>query len=162
MAIRTGIGLDAHRFVAGRQLVLGGVELDHAMGLAGHSDADVLTHAIMDALLGAVAAGDIGGLFPDSDPAWKDARSVDLLVQVTRRVRDMGGRILHVDATVIAEAPRIAPHVAAMRKTLAAALDTPVESVSVKATTLEKMGALGRKEGMSALAIATVETMETG
>jgi len=158
MAIRTGIGIDAHRFVAGRRLVLGGVDVEFELGLEGHSDADVLTHAIMDALLGAVAAGDIGCLFPDTDPAWKDARSIELLAQVAARVRKEGGEIVHIDTTVIAEEPRIRPYVPAMRECLAKELGMPLSSVSIKATTLEKMGALGRKEGMSALAIATVET----
>jgi len=159
MAIRTGIGLDAHRFAPDRRLVLGGVTIDFPRGLQGHSDADVLTHAIMDALLGAVAAGDIGCLFPDTDPAWKDADSLDLLTRTAAVVRQRAA-IVHIDATIMAEEPRLRPHIGAMRRRLADTLGLDADDVSVKATTLEKMGALGRKEGMSALAIATVETRE--
>jgi 2-C-methyl-D-erythritol 2,4-cyclodiphosphate synthase len=155
------MGIDAHRFCTGRPLVLGGVDVEFSRGLEGHSDADVLTHAIMDALLGAVAGGDIGCLFPDTDPAWKDARSVDMLTEVARRVRAEGAELVHIDATLVAEEPKIRPYVQAMRECLAKALAMPVASVSIKATTVEKMGALGRREGMSALAIATVETTGT-
>jgi 2-C-methyl-D-erythritol 2,4-cyclodiphosphate synthase len=140
--------------------VLGGVELDFPRGLAGHSDADVLTHAVMDALLGAVAGGDIGRLFPDTDPAWKDARSTGLLKRVAREVERRGAVITSIDATVLAEEPKLEPHIAAMQECLARVLDLDVGAVSVKATTLEGMGAVGRKEGVSALAIATVETAE--
>ena len=153
---RTGIGFDAHRFVDGRPLVLGGVVVPHPQGLAGHSDADVVAHALADALLGAAADGDIGRHFPDSDPRWKDADSLDLLRRVCGRLEASGWRVGNVDVTVIAEAPKLAPHVEAMRERLAAALGASVEQVSVKATTVEGMGALGRGEGIAAMAVATV------
>lgn len=155
--IRTGIGFDIHRFGKGRPLVLGGVTIPHPAGLDGHSDADALCHAVMDALLGAVADGDIGMHFPNTDPRWKDARSLALLKMVTARLRRRGARILSVDSTVLAEAPRLAPHVAAMRAKLAGALGVPTDRVSVKATTLERLGALGRGEGLAAMAVATVD-----
>jgi len=160
--IRTGIGFDAHRFGPGRRLVLGGVEIPGAPGLEGHSDADVLCHAIMDAILGAAADGDIGGHFPDTDPAWKGARSVWMLETVVRRAAALGYRVANVDATVIAEAPRLAPHVPAMRAALAAALGAGAGRVSIKATTVEGMGALGRGEGMAALAVATLDNGPPG
>ena len=158
--IRTGTGIDAHRFAEGRALVLGGVPIDHSRGLAGHSDADVLTHAIMDALLGATADGDIGQHFPDTASEWKGARSVELLETVAERVRSQGFRVNHIDATVMAEQPKLAPHIVAMREQLAAAMGVPLDRVSVKATTVERMGAIGREEGMAALATATVEREE--
>ena len=133
---------------------------DHA-GLAGHSDADVLCHAIADAILGAKADGDIGTHFPDTDPSWKDACSIDLLRKVGERVRRGNAAIVHVDATVIAEAPKLRPHIAAMRKRIADALELEFTAVSVKATTVEKMGALGREEGMAAMAVATLEDRST-
>lgn len=157
---RNGIGFDAHRFAPGRQLVLGGVLIPHPMGLDGHSDADVLCHAIADALLGAVAAGDIGQHFPDTDPTWKDARSVDLLREVAAIVRSTDARIVNVDATVIAQQPRLAPHIGNMRANLADAMGIQADRVSVKATTVEKMGALGREEGIGAMAVAMVEQSE--
>ncbi len=157
MMYRNGIGFDAHRFAPGRPLVLGGVEIEHALGLAGHSDADVLCHAIADALLGAVAEGDIGRHFPDTDPAWKDARSLDLLREVASIVRSTDARIVNVDATVIAQRPRLAPRISEMRANLAEAMGIPAERVSVKATTVERMGAFGREEGIGAMAVATVE-----
>lgn len=156
--IRTGLGYDAHRLVEGRRLVLGGVEIPHSMGLLGHSDADVLAHAVMDALLGAAADGDIGRHFPDSDPEWKDADSIGLLRAVTARLSSLGFSIVNVDSTVVAEAPKLAPHIAAMRERLAAAMGVPAGAVSVKATTVEGMGAIGRREGISAMAIATIES----
>lgn len=155
--IRTGIGFDTHRFVKGRKLVLGGVAIEHKAGLDGHSDADVLCHAIADALLGAIADGDIGTHFPNTDPAWKDACSIDLLRKVAACVKAAGATINNVDATVVAEQPRISPHVPKMRDNLANALGIPAGRVSVKATTAETMGALGRQEGMAAMAVATVE-----
>jgi 2-C-methyl-D-erythritol 2,4-cyclodiphosphate synthase len=154
--IRTGIGFDAHRLVAGRRLVLGGVEIPHATGLLGHSDADVLAHALADALLGAVADGDIGTHFPDRDARWRDADSLDLLRQVAERLRAAGWRVVNADATVMAEAPRLAPHIPGMRARLASALGVGTAAVSVKATTLEGLGAVGRREGITALAVATV------
>ncbi len=154
--IRTGIGFDAHRLVEGRVLILGGVAIPHAVGLLGHSDADVLTHAIMDALLGAVADGDIGRHFPDTDPKWKGADSLHLLRQVVARLTSLGWSVQNVDATVLAEAPKLAPHVAQMRERLAEAMGVDSGAISVKATTVEGMGAIGRREGISVMAVATV------
>jgi 2-C-methyl-D-erythritol 2,4-cyclodiphosphate synthase len=154
---RCGIGFDIHRFAEGRRLVLGGVEIPGGPGLLGHSDADVLCHAVADALLGAVAAGDIGQHFPDTDPRWKDADSLKLLAQAAAVVRQRGGRIVNVDATVLAERPKIAPHADAMRRNIAGAIGVPVDAVSLKATTLERLGALGRQEGIAAMAVASVE-----
>jgi 2-C-methyl-D-erythritol 2,4-cyclodiphosphate synthase len=154
MSFRIGQGFDSHALAAGRRLVIGGVEIAHAKGLAGHSDADVLIHAICDALLGAAALGDIGRHFPDSDPKYKDADSRALLRAVAKKVREAGYDIANVDATVIAEAPRLAPHIPAMVKNLAADLGVGEREVNVKAKTAEKMGALGRGEGIAAQAIA--------
>jgi 2-C-methyl-D-erythritol 2,4-cyclodiphosphate synthase len=153
---RTGIGYDVHRFEAGRPLVLGGVEIPAERGLAGHSDADALAHAITDALLGAVALGDIGQHFPPTDPRWKDCSSLEFLRRVRALLDEQRARIVNIDATVIVESPRLAPHVPAMRERLAAALGMEVSAVSVKATTHESIGALGRGEGIAALAVATV------
>ena len=153
---RTGIGYDIHRLVAGRPQILGGVELSHTMGQQGHSEADELTHAIKDALLGAVADGDIGRHFPDSDPRWQGADSLALLRQVVARLAANGWRVGNVDATVLAEAPRLAPHIATIRARLAEALGVPVTAVSVKATTVAGLGANGRREGIAAMAVATV------
>jgi 2-C-methyl-D-erythritol 2,4-cyclodiphosphate synthase len=155
-SIRTGLGYDAHRLVAGRPLVLGGVDIPHPAGLLGHSDADVLTHALMDALLGAAAEGDIGRHFPDRDPRWKGADSIALLRAVVARLAAKGHAIVNADATVMAEAPKLAPYIPAMRQRLAEAMGVPVDAVSVKATTVEGMGAIGRREGISAMAIATI------
>jgi len=154
--IRTGIGYDSHRLVADRPLVLGGVRIDHTHGLMGHSDADVLIHAICDALLGAVADGDIGQHFSDKDPQWKDVDSTLLLSRVVERLSRAGWRILNTDATVIAEAPKLHPHVAAMRQRLAEVMGVEPSRVSVKAKTNEQMDAVGRREGIVALAVATV------
>ena len=153
---RTGIGFDAHRLVACRRLVIGGVEIPHERGLLGHSDADVLAHAVMDALLGAIADGDIGQHFPPSDPCWKDADSIALLRQVTARVHSQGWQVSNVDATVLAESPRLAPHIPRMRERMAEAIGVTPAQVSVKATTTEGLGAVGRREGISAMAVATV------
>lgn len=153
---RTGIGFDIHRFEPGRKLVLGGVVIPGAVGLAGHSDADVISHAIADALLGAIADGDIGQHFPDTDPRWKDADSLGLLKRVAVRVAARGGSIANVDAAVIAESPKLAPHIHAMRLNLSAALGLDAGRISVKATTAEKMGALGRAEGIAVMATASV------
>lgn len=153
---RMGTGFDVHRLVVGRTLVLGGVTIPHALGLLGHSDADVLAHAIMDALLGAVAQGDIGRHFPDTDPRWKDADSLQLLHQVTELLAALGWRIGNVDATVMAEAPKLAPHIPAMRQRLAQAMRITEGEVSVKATTLEGLGPLGQREGIAAMAVASV------
>lgn len=147
-----GIGYDSHRFAKGRRLVLGGVEIDHPRGLAGHSDADVLTHAVIDALLGAAGMGDIGTLFPDDEERWRDADSIDLL---RTAVGTLAGRIVNVDATLICEEPRIGPYRAEMERILA---DATSARVSVKATTNEGMGWIGRGEGIACLAVAQVET----
>lgn len=162
MQIRTGIGFDTHRLARGRPLILGGVEIDHKVGLDGHSDADVLCHAVMDAILGAAADGDIGIHFPNTDPTWKDARSVDMLRDVADRERSRGYRVVNVDSTVIAERPKIAPFVDAMRRNMARAIGVPADRVSVKATTAERMGALGRCEGIAAMAVATLMREDGG
>jgi 2-C-methyl-D-erythritol 2,4-cyclodiphosphate synthase len=147
-----GIGYDSHRFAEGRRLVLGGVEIEHEAGLAGHSDADVLTHAVIDALLGAAGEGDVGTLFPDDDERWRDADSIDLLRTV---VGTIGGRIVNVDATVVCQAPRLAGHREQMERILGEATSA---RVSVKATTNEGMGWIGRREGIACIAVAFVES----
>ena len=154
--IRTGIGYDSHRLSEGRRLVLGGIEIAHERGLLGHSDADALIHALCDALLGAVADGDIGQHFSDSDPQWINADSTVLLGRVVERMARAGWRILNTDATVVAEAPRLQPHIPAMRARLAEVMGIDVSRVSVKAKTNEGMDAVGRREGISAMAVATV------
>jgi 2-C-methyl-D-erythritol 2,4-cyclodiphosphate synthase len=154
--VRTGIGYDCHRFAEGRRLVLGGVELDHERGLRGHSDADVVTHAIIDALLGAAALGDIGQHFPDTDERYRDADSLELLQATAAMLADRGFAVANVDVTVVIEQPSIAPHRAAMRANLAEALGVAAEQVSVKATRGERMGFVGRQEGAAALAVATL------
>ena len=154
---RTGIGIDSHAFAEGRALVLGGVRIPHERGLQGHSDADVLTHALIDALLGAAGLGDIGEHFPDSDPAYAGADSLDLLREVLARLEAAGLRPAQVDTTVMMERPKLAPHREAIRARLAGALGLPPEVVNVKATTGEGMGFVGRGEGVAALAVATVE-----
>ena len=158
--IRTGIGFDTHRLVAGRRLVIGGVVVPYERGLDGHSDADVLAHALMDALLGAVADGDIGHHFPPSEARWQGADSLVLLRQVAARLQAKGWTIGNTDATVMAEAPRLAPFIPAMREKLAAAMAVPHDAVSVKATTVEGLGAIGRREGISAMAVATVSRVD--
>ena len=157
MSVATGIGYDAHRLVAGRRLVLGGVEIEHDQGLEGWSDADVLTHAVIDALLGAAGLGDIGEHFPDTDERWRGADSLDLLETVVAQVVSSGATIVHVDVTVVLEAPMLAPHRDAIRGTLAQVLGLARPHVNVKATRGEGMGFVGRGEGAAALAIATVE-----
>jgi 2-C-methyl-D-erythritol 2,4-cyclodiphosphate synthase len=152
VSVRTGIGIDSHRLEDGRRLLLGGVEIPHERGLAGHSDADVLVHAIVDALLGAAGMGDIGELYPDTDAAFAGADSMELLRDVVERVHGAGWAIDHVDATVMAEAPKLSPHKDAMRAALGAVLG----SVNLKATTGERMGFIGRGEGIAALAVATL------
>ena len=159
MSARTGLGYDCHRFEAGRRLVLGGVELQHDRGLAGHSDADVLTHAIIDALLGAAALGDIGQHFPDTDERYRDANSLELLVAVVELLRGRGFSVVNVDATVMMERPRLAPARAQIRETLARAIGVEAQRVNVKATRGEGMGFVGREEGAAALAVATVEQL---
>ena len=160
--VRTGIGIDSHRFSADRKLVLGGIEIAGAEGLAGHSDADVLTHAIIDALLGGAGLGDIGAHFGTADPAWAGANSVAMLSVVVEQLAAVGASVQSVDATVIAERPRLRPHIAAMRARLADALGLDVGAVNVAATTAEGMGALGRAEGMAAHAVATLRVRRSG
>jgi 2-C-methyl-D-erythritol 2,4-cyclodiphosphate synthase len=160
MSFRMGQGFDVHRFAAGRPLVLGGVTFDHPEGLAGHSDADVVTHALCDALLGAAGLGDIGLLFPDTDPAYKDIDSLRLLAEVVQRVHEAGWRPVNADVTVICERPQIGPRRREMIAALESGFPDPV-ALSVKATTSEGLGFTGRGEGIAALAIALVESHGT-
>lgn len=154
---RIGLGVDAHRFAPARALVLGGVLLREKDGLEGHSDADVLTHAVMDAVLGAAGLEDVGQLFPDNDPAFAGARSVELLATAARRVRDAGWSLVNVDAVVVCEEPQVSPHKQAMRECLADALGVEVEQVNLRGKTTEGMGFPGRGEGIAAQAVALVE-----
>ena len=154
--MRVGLGYDAHRLVAGRPLILGGVEIPHGQGLLGHSDADVLTHAIGDALLGAVGAGDLGSHFPDKDPAYEGISSLILLERIMAVVRDRGFAPVNVDATIVAQEPRLAPHIPGMQKKLAPILGLAPNDVNVKATTTEQMGFTGHGEGMAAYAVVLV------
>ncbi|HEY4894739.1 MAG TPA: 2-C-methyl-D-erythritol 2,4-cyclodiphosphate synthase [Solirubrobacteraceae bacterium] len=154
---RSGIGFDSHRLLAGRRLVIGGVEIPHELGLDGHSDADVLTHAVIDALLGAAGMGDIGQHFPDTDERWRDADSVKLLEAVVEMLGGAGLRIVNVDCTVILEKPKLAEHREAIRARLAAAMGLPADRVNVKASTGERIGFVGRGEGVAALASASVQ-----
>ncbi|MGZ8228861.1 MAG: 2-C-methyl-D-erythritol 2,4-cyclodiphosphate synthase [Burkholderiales bacterium] len=154
--LRIGQGFDVHALVAGRKLVIGGVEIEHTHGLAGHSDADVLLHAICDALLGAAGLGDIGRHFPDSDPRYRGIDSRHLVRAVANLLREQGLDVVNIDSTIIAESPRMAPHVEAMRANIAADLEIQPGDVNVKAKTAERLGALGRKEGIAAQAIALV------
>ena len=157
--LRVGHGYDVHRLVEGRALILGGVTVPFDRGLLGHSDADVLTHAVMDALLGAAALGDIGKLFPDSDAAYAGADSIALLRRVTALLREHGWQVGNVDATVVAQAPKLAPYVPDMRRRLAEAMGLDVDCVSVKATTEERLGFTGSGEGMAAHAVALIERL---
>jgi len=156
----SGIGYDVHRLVEGRALILGGVEIPHTHGLEGHSDADVLAHAIADAVLGAIGERDIGFHFPNSDQSIRGISSLEILRKVAKLVAEKGGRVVNVDATLVAEEPKISPHVAAMLTNLAGALKLDPKRVGVKATTNEGMGFLGRGEGIAALAVASVEIPE--
>lgn len=158
--VRVGVGYDVHRLVSGRRLVLGGVEIPFEKGLEGHSDADVLMHAICDAVFGAVGEGDIGQHFPNSDPRWKNVPSAIFLEEAARRIASLGGRIVNVDSSLIAERPKIVPHVALMKANIAKALGILPSQVGVKATTNERMGFAGREEGMSAFAVACVDVKE--
>lgn len=160
MAERIGLGMDVHAFAEGRRLILGGVDIPCERGLDGHSDADVLAHAVADAVLGAARAGDIGKLFPDTDPAFKDADSLKLLAAAVAHVRAEGWHVQDVDAVVACQAPKLSPHRDAMRQNLADALGVPVESVGVKATTTEHLGFEGRGEGISAYAVCLLERRE--
>ncbi|WP_126148169.1 2-C-methyl-D-erythritol 2,4-cyclodiphosphate synthase [Synechococcus elongatus] len=151
---RIGNGYDIHRLVEGRPLILGGIQLEHSLGLDGHSDADVLTHAIMDALLGALSLGDIGHYFPPTDLQWKGADSLKLLAQVNQLIRDRGWTIGNLDSVVVAEQPKLKPHIAAMRDRLAKVLELEPDQIGIKATTNEKLGPTGREEGICAYAVA--------
>jgi len=154
---RIGFGYDVHRLVEGRDLILGGVRIPHALGLMGHSDADVLTHAVMDAILGALGRGDIGRHFPDSDPAYRGADSVLLLQQVVAWMRQEGFKVSNLDTTLVAERPRLAPHIPAMQERLSPVLETPSARINIKATTCEGMGFCGREEGIAAYAVVSLE-----
>jgi 2-C-methyl-D-erythritol 2,4-cyclodiphosphate synthase len=155
--MRIGQGFDVHALVAGRKLILGGVHIAFDKGLEGHSDADVLLHAITDALLGAAGLGDIGGHFPDTDPSYRDADSRALLREAAKKVREAGWRVVNVDATIVAQAPRMAPHIAAMKANIAADLSVPGSCVNVKAKTTERLGFTGRGEGIAAEAVALLQ-----
>lgn len=155
--MRIGHGYDVHRLVEGRDLVLGGVHVPFDRGLLGHSDADVVAHALMDAILGAMRAGDIGHLFPDTDPAYEGADSLVLMARVAELARAQGWRIVDADCTIAAQVPKLAPYRDAMRARMAGALDIPVESVGVKATTTERLGFVGREEGIAAWAVVLLE-----
>ena len=162
MSIRSGIGYDSHRFAAGRPLRLGGVTVPHTHGLVGHSDGDVVLHAIVDALLGAAALGDIGSYFPDDDPQWKGADSLRFVKGAVDALASGGLAVNQVDVTVLTERPKLAPHIGAMRAATARALGVPMEMVSIKAKTNEGMGWVGRGEGIGAIAVATVRPAGTG
>ncbi len=155
---RIGQGYDVHRFQAGRRLVLGGVEIPHEKGLEAHSDGDVVLHAVSDALLGAIVAGDIGQHFPDSDPAWKGADSRHILRAVVEKARDAGYQLVNVDVTVLAQAPKLAPWIPVMRERMAADLGIAQGAVSVKATTTERLGFVGREEGLAAMAVVLLRS----
>lgn len=159
--MRIGLGYDVHAFTTGRRLVLGGVEIEHPEGLAGHSDADVLAHALMDALLGAVRGGDIGKLFPDTDPRFRGADSIELLKEVYAFVRDRGYRLVDADCVLVLEHPKISPYREQMRANLASAMGVDVECIGLKATTTEKLGFEGRGEGVAAQAVVLLEPTKT-
>ena len=156
-AFRCGIGYDAHRLVSGRKLILGGVKIPHPRGLEGHSDADVLSHAVADAVLGALGAGDIGKHFPNTDESIRGISSIEILRHAATIAAQKNARVVNVDATVLAEAPKISPHIAAMQEKIADALGVKANAISIKATTNEGLGAIGRSEGMAAIAVASVE-----
>jgi 2-C-methyl-D-erythritol 2,4-cyclodiphosphate synthase len=154
---RVGIGYDVHALVAGRPLILGGVTIPHAMGLEGHSDADVLMHAICDAILGALGKEDIGHFFPNTDPRWQAAPSRLFLEEAARQVRAAGGRLVNLDATLVAQQPKLAPHTSMMKRNLASALGIADGQIGIKATTNERLGFIGREEGIAALAVESIE-----
>ena len=158
--VHVGIGYDVHQLVAGRKLILGGVEIPHPKGLDGHSDADALMHAICDALLGALGEPDIGHFFPNSDPRWKGVPSKVFLEEAARQIAKRHGKIVNVDATLIAQAPKIYPHMAGMKQRIAAALGVSEKQIGIKATTNEHMGFVGREEGIAAMAVASVDLPE--
>ena len=155
--VHVGIGYDVHQLVAGRKLVLGGVEIPHTKGLDGHSDADALMHAICDAILGALGEPDIGHFFPNSDPRWKNAASRIFLEEAAKQLARRKGKLVNVDATLIAQAPKLYPHIAEMKKNIAAALGVTEKQIGIKATTNEKMGFIGREEGIAAMAVAGID-----
>jgi 2-C-methyl-D-erythritol 2,4-cyclodiphosphate synthase len=155
---RIGNGYDIHRLTSGRELILGGIHIPHEMGLDGHSDADVLTHAIMDALLGALSLGDIGHYFPPTDPQWKGADSLKLLTQVHNLIQSKGWQVANIDSVIVAERPKLKPHIEAMRSKIAETLGIAPDQVGVKATTNEKLGPTGREEGIAAYAVALLST----
>ena len=157
---RIGLGIDVHQFTSGRPLILGGVVVPYQFGLAGHSDADVLSHAIIDALLGAASLGDIGQHFPDTDPLYKDISSLVLLARVGKMITQKGFVVKNIDATLVMESPRMSPFIFHCCKNIATSLEIEIESVSVKATTTEALGAIGRREGIAALAVALIERAE--
>jgi len=156
-AFRCGIGYDAHRLVSGRKLILGGVKIPHPRGLEGHSDADVLSHAVADAVLGALGAGDIGKHFPNTEESIRGISSIEILRHAATIAAQKNARVVNVDATVLAEAPKISPHIAAMQEKIADALGVKANAISIKATTNEGLGPIGRSEGMAAIAVASVE-----
>ena len=158
MTLKIGLGIDSHRFEANRKLILGGIEIRYHLGLIGHSDADVLTHAIMDAILGALALGSIGDHFPDTDPLYKDADSMELLKKVVQLIHNKGYKISNIDSVIIAEEPKLNPYIKAITSSLATVLKISKECVGVKATTAEKMGPEGNLEGISAHAVVLLET----
>lgn len=160
--VHVGIGYDVHPLVTGRKLVLGGVHILHSKGLDGHSDADVLMHAICDAVLGALGAGDIGGFFPNTDPRWRGAESRVFLQEAARQVIFKNGRIINVDATIVAQEPKVMPHAPQMKINIAAALGINLNKIGIKATTNEGLGFVGREEGIAAMAVATVDLPENG
>jgi 2-C-methyl-D-erythritol 2,4-cyclodiphosphate synthase len=155
--IHVGIGYDVHAFAEGRKLFLGGVEIPHSKGLDGHSDADVVMHAICDAILGALGEVDIGHFFPNTDPRWKNAPSKVFLQEAARQIALRKGKLINVDATILAEAPKIFPHIAEMKKQIAAALGVSEKQIGIKATTNERMGFVGREEGIAAMAVAGID-----
>lgn len=155
--MRIGHGYDVHKLVEGRDLIVGGVKIPYEKGLLGHSDADVLLHAVSDSLLGAAAMGDIGGMFPDNDPQFLDADSLVLLRRVFERLRESGYKVINVDATIIAQSPKMKPYIPEMRMNIAAALSTSIDNISVKATTEEEMGFTGRGEGISAHCVCLID-----
>ena len=161
MNIRIGNGYDIHRLIEGRPLILGGVNIPHTVGLLGHSDADALTHAIMDAMLGALSLGDIGHYFPPTDPQWAGADSLVLLAKVNSLVRDRGWQIGNIDSVVVAERPKLKPHIEKMRDRLAGVLELKPDQIGIKATTNEKLGPVGREEGIAAYAVALLVAVET-
>lgn len=157
--MRVGIGYDVHRFSTNRKLILGGVHIPYTQGLVGHSDADVLLHAIMDALLGAAALGDIGQHFPDTDNQYKNKSSLELLKSVERKLKNEGYYVINIDSIIVAQEPKLAPYILKMRENISSVLEVSIENISIKATTTERLGFEGRKEGISAQAIALIDSV---